>query len=142
VVKKRVLEQERREKREALEKAAWADRVPSGWWPALVEDVARELSPEYVEMTKQAARLHGAVRKATIAIGHRERAVAEEDAHLENRRRQMGLVRRVLHRSGALPDREMQQHEAGERKAQRSLERMTLRRAALVGQLNPDLNSH
>ena len=60
--------------RETLTKTALLDHVPSGWRLATVEDVARELSPEYadrIKYDKRLARANRAHRKSHAVSGKR-----------------------------------------------------------------------
>jgi hypothetical protein len=85
--------------REDLDQAALLDRVPSGWRPLSVEDVAAELSRAYAE-----ARAH--VRDRAVAVEKARRAVdrAKQDQavalyRMTERQREIGVVRQVLHDS-------------------------------------------
>lgn len=79
-----------------LQRDAWLDRVPSGWRKLTVEDVARELSPEYARAIAAARRTRAlAERWATrrtywLAQGN----VAE--FRIKARREEMGILRKAL----------------------------------------------
>jgi ATP-dependent exoDNAse (exonuclease V) alpha subunit len=57
--------------RDTLTKAARTDYAPGGRRRATVEDVACELSPEYVDRVKYGERLRGLISRTEKAVGHR-----------------------------------------------------------------------
>lgn len=122
--------------RAELERAALADRVPSGWRALTVEDVARDLSPEYTAHIKHAERLRTCHAKATRAVEHRDAFVMREEAQKMDRWGDIGLARRLFHLSGLYRDPTIDSAEVNAHKGCRGLERWQLRRAAIVGQLN------
>ena len=124
------------EQREALETAAMADKVESGWRRLELEDVAKRLSPAYAKGVKRCERLETLITKTTRTIDWLETQRDVEKYRYEEHREQMGFVRKVLHDRNILPDMTLKAHEAGERRAERGAERLQIRRGALVGELN------
>jgi hypothetical protein len=79
-----------------LQRDAWLDRVPSGWRKLTVEDVARELSPEYAKAA--AAELRTAALSARFAR-RRTYWLAQlntAELQIEARRKEMGVLRKAL----------------------------------------------
>lgn len=122
--------------RECLAKTALADHVPSGWRLATVEDVARELSPEYAGRVKNAKRLRGLIARTEKAMGYREGAArgAEQAAGLRWRR--MNPAQKTLHVTGLWRDKKTEQYEHNAKRAWRSHHRLAVRRGTFTGQLN------
>jgi hypothetical protein len=83
----------------ALEKAAWSDRMASGA-PRTIEDVARELSPEYAGLLKRAAELRQDAAKAAWARNKHDLDREAANYRVSERRAEMGVARRVLHEVG------------------------------------------
>jgi hypothetical protein len=126
--------------REALNKAAWADKVASGLRPLSVEDIARELSPDYAAAIKQAAVLREDARKADW-IRNRQTADKEAGEYRVNERwSEMGIARRALHLVGAafpsvsvLRDIELDRWTSLNKQGARAEERWAIRGAAISG---------
>lgn len=97
--------------RERLEQFAWIDRKPGSREALTVEDVAREISPEYRDALAEGQKQTGAIAKAErqVAGARRNRAIAE--ANIEDRRRQMPGWRRALHNTGLHADIELSKWE-------------------------------
>jgi hypothetical protein len=85
--------------REDLDQAALLDRVPSGWRPLSVEDVAAELSRAYAEARAHVRDRAGAVEKARRAVDRAEQDQAVALYRMTERQREIGVVRQVLHDS-------------------------------------------
>jgi hypothetical protein len=124
--------------------------------PLTLKDVARELSPEYADLVAQArVLLRKEIPTADGLLAHHNRKLAEADRFLDERWKGLGLARRGIHRVGGLIngsasptgrrrkpasptvllDPQMEQYQKAREAAQRGIERWTLRRAALGGQL-------
>jgi hypothetical protein len=126
--------------REALEKASWADKVQSGLRPLSVEDVARELSPEYAKLIKRAAELREDARKADWI---RARQTADKEAgeyRVNERWSEMGIARRALHLVGSavpslagLRDIELDRWSSLNKQGAWAEERWAIRGAAISG---------
>lgn len=84
-------------KHEALQQAQKVDRVPSGWRPLTVEDIARQLSPKYAQHLDKAKRFREFLRKADHVVNDRSVAVENADHLLQQRLNQMGFLRRIAH---------------------------------------------
>lgn len=131
-----------------LETAARLDRVPSGWRALTVEDVARDLSPRYVEAIKRVGELEGELRIARLALAgaQTDREVAEY--RIQERWQQMGVLQRAKHvrwkpHMGVVKktvyrfarDRELNDLERGWRRSRYAIKRQTKRIAALEAAL-------
>jgi MobA/MobL family len=126
--------------REALEKASWADKVQSGLRPLSVEDVARQLNPEYARLLKEASELRDDARKADW-IRTRQTADKEAGAYRVNERwSEMGVARRALHLVGStfpslagLRDIELDRWSSLNKQGAWAEERWAIRGAAISG---------
>jgi hypothetical protein len=106
-VKPVALDPEEETRRARLEKTARLDRKPGSRAALTVEDVARELAPEYRDALVEGQKQTGAIAKAEgqIAGARKNRAIAE--ANIEDRQRQMPGWRRALHNTGLHADIEL-----------------------------------
>jgi hypothetical protein len=99
---------DRQSQTSALDLASRIDRVRSGWRALTIEDVARELSADYDKLIRQADRLRGAIRKAEQVRAGLDANITVADNRIEYRKREIGTIRRTLHRTGLHPDLETQ----------------------------------
>jgi len=120
---------------ETLRKAALADYVPSGWRPATVEDVARELSPEYADRVKKDKRLHGLIARAEKAMQYREADARGYENGVEVCWWHMNWAQKTLHVTGLWRDKQLEEYERSAERAWRSHHRLAVRRGTLTGQL-------
>jgi hypothetical protein len=95
---------ERQTQTSALALASRIDRVRSGWRALTIEDVARELSPDYDKLIRQADRLRGTIHKAERVRSSLDANIAVADNRIEYRKREIGSIRRTLHRTGLHTD--------------------------------------
>jgi MobA/MobL family len=130
-VKEKVFDWER----ERLTKAAFADHVPSGWRLATVEDVARELSPEYADRIKYDKRLRDVIARTEKGLQHREGIARGRENGIGLRWWRMNLAQKTLHVTGVWRDERLKQYERDAARAWRSHHRLAVRRGALTGQL-------
>lgn len=120
--------------RAALEKAARDDRVPSGWRELTVDDVARELSPEYAALVKLERQRIGRLKAASAMIDANEAHREDAQWHIARRWAELGFVRRTLHTIGAyrgiewLQDIDVRQQEIRARQAEWGAVRWGIRR--------------
>jgi hypothetical protein len=99
---------DRQSQNSALALASRIDRVRSGWRALTVEDIARELSPDYDKLIRQADRLRGVIRKAEQVRASLDANIAVADNRIEYRKQEIGTIRRTLHRTGLHTDLETQ----------------------------------
>jgi hypothetical protein len=121
----------------ALREAAVADRVGSVWSgrAMTVEDAARLVSPAYAASADHAAQLKQQAAEVNAAIERGERAWRFHGEEVERRRRDMGLIRQAMHRSGVHADPWLQQSEDGQRRAAAELDILRPHSATLARQL-------
>jgi hypothetical protein len=105
-------------RRDAVERATWADRVPSGWRALTIEDIARELSPEYAAAIKRGAAIRDQLRRIDFAIEQRRANVEAAIARMEHRWEEMGLLARALHRAGIYRDIDIEAYEKWRRRSE------------------------
>jgi hypothetical protein len=123
-------------RRESLEQQTWADRVPSGWLPLRIEDVARELSPKFAELEKEGRQLRDAIRKVEWGRDRRNHDVEEANRRIETRWNEMGLARQVLHLTRAHKDLGIQTLEGWRKGNERGRDKLSIRRGAIRGKLD------
>lgn len=123
------------EARAQLERDARADHVPSGWTKANVEDVARELSPEYRTASERMEALNEQLRRTEY--GRRESGIDNMayKARLEERRQEMGMIRRKLWDWGVVGDREATRWRDEANNAYSRYEKQSIRVKTLKDQL-------
>lgn len=141
-------------RREELEQKTWADKVPSGWRVLTVEDIARELSSEYAGLRQEKPKREAEIRKATFIRKTSQSRIAEADKRIEERQREIGFLRRLLHRRGLYQDIEtkaLESWRAGNewskdqrwsirlKTAQDRLKAVEQQIAAILGELQPEL---
>jgi hypothetical protein len=122
-------------KRLALEDAQHADKVPSRWRQLTIEDIARDLSPEYAKRLKEISSLKSTVRKAQWVRDRRANDISEADTRLAIRAEQIGRFRRFLHATGIWHDRQTDDILVARRKAARGHERWAIRETAFSARL-------
>jgi hypothetical protein len=122
--------------RESLTKTALADHVPSGWRLATVEDVAREIRPEYAGREKNAKRLRGLIARTEKAMEYREGAARGSERAAELRWWRMNWAQKTLHVTGLWHDKRLEQYEHNAERTWRSHHRLAVRRGTFTGQLN------
>jgi hypothetical protein len=123
-------------RREALEQQTWADRVPSGWRPLSIEDIAYELSPKFAELKTEGHQLHEAIRKVEWGHDRRNHDVDEAHRRIEERWNEMGLARQVLHLTGAHKDLKIQTLERWGKGNEYGRHKLSIRRGAICGKLD------
>ena len=121
---------------DTLRKAALADSVPGGGRRATVEDVARELSPEYAERVKYGERLRGLIARTEKAMQYQEGIARGRENGVDLRWWRLNLAQKTLHVTGLWRDQRLDQYENGAGRAWRSHHRLAVRRGTLTGQLN------
>jgi hypothetical protein len=114
-----------------LEEDARADRVASGWRKLNVEDVARELSPEYKRRVAQGRHLSERVIPYAKKMRLRNEAELEEgERQLQGRWDQMGAVRRIAHQLHLHRDHDIERWGKYRDSASRRVERWSIRQKA------------
>ena len=120
--------------RETLTKTALLDHVPSGWRIATVEDVARELSPEYAGREKNAKRLHGLIARTEKAMRYRENDAHGSEGAAKLRWWEMNWAQKTLHVTGLWRDQTLDNYQKDADRARRSHHRLAVRRGTYTRQ--------
>lgn len=124
-------------RRADLEKDRWADRVPSGWRALTVQDIARELSPEYDKLLRRADEIiHKTVPKDQWVIDQQEGDLRLAEYRLVERKGEMGWVRRSLHAAHLREDRELKRWDDFKGRVEHTLWAWQAHRAAHRGEWN------
>jgi hypothetical protein len=110
--------------------------VPSGWRLATVEDVARQLSPEYAGREKNAKRLHGLIARTEKAMRYRENDAHGSEGAAKLRWWEMNWAQKTLHVTSLWRDKTLDEYQRDADRAWRSHHRLGVRRGAFTGQLN------
>jgi len=120
--------------RETLTKTALLDHVPSGWRLATVEDVARELSPEYAGREKNAKRLRELIARTEKAMRYRENDAHGSEGAAKLRWWEMNWAQKTLHVTGLWRDQTLDNDQKDADRAWRGHHRLAIRRGAYTGQ--------
>jgi hypothetical protein len=129
-----------------LRRQSAADKVPSGWRDATIEDIARQLSPEYAGHVARAKVLQKRLDYAAAVKGRRMADIANAETLVAQRRQQIGRIRVALHllvrasprdslRRRLLRDQELENYERVHDRAKRGAERWSIRHGSLEGEL-------
>jgi hypothetical protein len=122
-------------RRGALERAARADKVKSGLRPLYVEDVARELSPEYLKQVTLAAKLRDDARKVDWVRAKQQSEKEAAESRVGKRWSEMGIARKLLHLSGAYSDAEVDRYAVKSRIHEHVYQKWSIKPKTIDGQL-------
>jgi MobA/MobL family len=120
--------------RETLTKTALLDHVPSGWRLATVEDVARELSPEYADRVKYDKRQRELIARTEKAMRYRENDAHGSKGAAKLRWWEMNWAQKTLHVTGLWRDQTLDNYQKDADRARRSHHRLAVRRGTYTGQ--------
>jgi len=108
--------------------------VPSGWRLATVEDLARELSPEYADRVKYDKRLRELIARTEKAMRYRENDVHGSEGAAQLRWWEMNWAQKTLHVTGLWRDQTLNNYQKDADRARRSHHRLAVRRGTYTGQ--------
>jgi Ti-type conjugative transfer relaxase TraA len=112
-----------------------ADLVPSQWRKLTVEDVARQISPDYAQAAANVDAVGAAAAKVAKAQEHWQRERLGAGWQGERRWQQMGGLRRFAHAVGLRSDPQITHSEQRQQRATAVLEKIGIRRATLRDKL-------
>ncbi len=128
--------------RESLEKTAWADKNAIGL-KKTVEDVARELSPEYARHIKEIKHQQGKANYADRKLNELDIHKLAAEYRQGQRWEEMGITRRVAHIIGsrvkkvsAMADVELERWANEGGRSEWLIQALSIRREAALGKLN------
>jgi hypothetical protein len=108
--------------------------VPSGWRPATVGDLARELSPEYADRIKYDKRLRELIARTEKAMRYRENDAHGSEGAAKLRWWEMNWAQKALHVTGLWRDQTLDNYQKDADRARRSHHRLAVRRGTYRGQ--------
>jgi hypothetical protein len=125
-----------------LEERSQLDWVRSGWRKLTIEDVAKELSPDWAAAEARRKELADELKKLDWRKDEAERSILAATWRQARRHERMGPGRKVLNWTGLWPDRELQTWKNEEEKGKYRFNHLAVDRKTLVDRIDTHMIEH